>query len=58
MNLGFSINWDCTVDEIDSRYRVLDVLKGTLVIMDQLDYLASNTVHKLFQTLAGAGTVP
>ncbi|NBI65950.1 hypothetical protein D1646_03810 [Pseudoflavonifractor sp. 60] len=38
--LGFSVNRDCTVDEIDSRYSVLNTLEGTLVNVDQLDYLA------------------
>jgi len=40
IDLGFSVNQDCTVDEIDSAYSVLDVLKGALVNVDQLDYLA------------------
>ena len=40
IDLGFSTNPDCKVDEIDSWYRVLDALKGTLVNVDQLDYLA------------------
>mgnify|MGYP001024549381 CR=1 FL=1 len=40
IDLGFSTNQDCRVDEIDSWYRVLDALKGTLVNVDQLDYLA------------------
>ena len=38
--LGFSVNRDCTVDEIDSQYSVLGVLKDTMVNVDQLDYLA------------------
>ena len=40
IDLGFSVNRDCKVDEIDSRYFVLDSIKGTLVNVDQLDYLA------------------
>ena len=40
IDLGFSVNRDCKVDEIDSRYFVLDSIKGTLVNIDQLDYLA------------------
>ncbi len=38
--LGFSVNRDCTVDEIDSWYSVLGALKDTMVDVDQLDYLA------------------
>lgn len=40
MDLGYSINRDCVVDEIDSRYPVLETLKGTMVNIDQIDYLA------------------
>ncbi len=40
IDLGFSVNRDCTVTEIDSAYSVLEVLKGSLVNVDQLDYLA------------------
>lgn len=40
LDLGFSVNRDCMVNEIDSRYSVLDALRGTLVNVDQLDYLA------------------
>ena len=40
MDLGFSINRDCKVDEIDSRYSVLGAVRNTLVNIDQLDYLA------------------
>ena len=40
MDLGYSVNRDCTVDEVDSRYHVLADLHGTLVNVDQLDYLA------------------
>ncbi len=38
--LGFSVDRDCTVDEIDSRYSVLNTLEDTLVNLDELDYLA------------------
>jgi len=40
IELGYSVNRDCTVDEIDSAYSVLGVLKGSLVNADELDYLA------------------
>ncbi len=40
IDLGFSVNRDCTVNEIDSAYSVLGALKGLLVNVDQLDYLA------------------
>ena len=40
MDLGYSVNRDCTVDEVDSRCHVLAALHGTLVNVDQLDYLA------------------
>ena len=40
IDLGFSVNRDCTVDEVNSRYNVLNTLVGTLVNIDQLDYLA------------------
>ena len=40
IDLGFFVNRDCKVDEIGSRYFVLDSIKGTLVNIDQLDYLA------------------
>ena len=40
MELGFSRNRDCTVDEVQNRYEVLNALEGTLVNVDQLDYLA------------------
>ena len=40
MDLGFSVNRDCKVNEIDSRYSVLGAVQGTLVNIDQLDYLA------------------
>lgn len=37
LELGASIDRDCTVDEVESRYRVLDALKGTLVNVDHLE---------------------
>lgn len=40
MDLGFSRNRDCTVDALDSRFPVLNAIQGTLVNVDQLDYLA------------------
>lgn len=40
MELGFSRNWDCTVDGLDSRFPMLEALQGTLVNVNQLDYLA------------------
>ena len=40
MELGFSVNRDCTVDGVDRCYHVLNSLTGTLVNVDQLDYLA------------------
>lgn len=40
MELGGPVNRDCRVDVIDSHYSVLGALKGTLVNIDQLDYLA------------------
>ena len=40
MELGRPVNRGCKVDEIDSHYSVLGALKGTLVNVDQLDYLA------------------
>ena len=40
IDLRFSMNRDCTVDEVNSRYSVLNTLVGTLVNIDQLDYLA------------------
>lgn len=39
-DLGFSRNRDCIVDEVNSQYNVLNTLAGTLVNIDQLDYLA------------------
>ena len=40
MELGDFTDRDCTVDEVDSHYSVLGTLNGTLVNVDQLDYLA------------------
>ena len=40
IDLGFSVSRDCKVDEIDSRYSVLGAVQGTLINIDQLDYLA------------------
>ena len=40
MELGGPVNRNCRVDVIDSHYSVLGALKGTLVNVDQLDYLA------------------
>lgn len=40
MDLGYSVNRDCKVDEVDSHYHVLGAINGTLVNVDQLDYLA------------------
>ena len=40
IDLGFSINRDCKVDEVNSRYSVLEAVQDTLVNVDQLDYLA------------------
>ena len=40
MDLGFSRNRDCKVDDLDSSYSVLRALTDTMVNVDQLDYLA------------------
>ena len=40
IDLGFSVNRDCKVNEVDGPYSVLDALTDTLVNVDQLDYLA------------------
>lgn len=40
MDLGYSMNRDCKLDEVDGHYHVLGALNGTLVNVDQLDYLA------------------
>ena len=39
-DVGCSANRDCIVDGVESAYDVLNALKGTLVNMDELDYLA------------------
>ena len=39
-DVGYSANRDCIVDEVESAYDVLETLKGTLVNVDELDYLA------------------
>ena len=39
-DVGYSVNRDCIVDEVESAYDVLNALKGTLVNVDELDYLA------------------
>lgn len=38
--MGFAVDRDCFVDELESRYHVLGVITNTLVNIDQLDYLA------------------
>ena len=40
IELGFSINRDSMVDEVESPYKPLALLKNTMVNVDQLDYLA------------------
>ncbi len=40
LEMGFSINRDCRVGKIDSKYHALDGLKDSMVNIDQLDYLA------------------
>ncbi len=40
MGLGEPVDLDCKVDVIDSHYSALGTLEGTLVNIDQLDYLA------------------
>ena len=58
MDLGFSRNRDCTVDDLDSCYGVLETLKDTMVNVDQLDYLAkrldsfAESEAAQFQTMA------
>ena len=58
MDLGFSRNRDCTVDDLDSYYGVLETLKDTMVNVDQLDYLAkrldsfAESEAAQFQTMA------
>ncbi len=39
MELGFSRNRDCMVNDLDSSYSVLKALTDTMVNVDQLDYL-------------------
>ena len=39
-DVGCSANRDCIVDGVESAYDVLNALKGTLVNVDELDYLA------------------
>ena len=39
-DVGYSANRDCIVDEVESAYDVLEALKGTLVNVDELNYLA------------------
>ena len=40
LEIGDPLKQDCQVDEQDSVYSVLDALKGTMVNVDELDYLA------------------
>ena len=40
IDLGFSRNRDCKVDDLESPYPVLRTLTDTMVNVDQLDYLA------------------
>ncbi len=40
IELGFSINRDSMVDDVESPYKPLALLKNTMVNVDQLDYLA------------------
>ena len=40
MGIGNAVTQDCLVEEIDSSYEVLDCLKGQVVNVDELDYLA------------------
>ena len=40
MDLGFSRNRDCMVDDLDSSYSVLKALTDTMVNVDQMNYLA------------------
>ena len=40
LEMGFSINRDCKIGKIDSKYPALAVLKDSMVNIDQLDYLA------------------
>lgn len=40
MGIGSAVSRDCMVDDIDSGYEVLGCLKGRVVNVDELDYLA------------------
>ena len=40
LKIGDALEQDCRVDELDSWYGVLNVLNGTSVNVDELDYLA------------------
>ncbi len=40
LEIGDPLKQDCRVDDQDSWYGVLDALKGTMVNVDELDYLA------------------
>lgn len=40
LKIGDALEQDCRVDELDSWYDVLNVLNGTSVNVDELDYLA------------------
>lgn len=40
IELGFSVNRDSMVDDVESPYKPLALLKNTMVNVDQLDYLA------------------
>lgn len=40
MEIGSAVSRDCMVEEIDSSYEVLQCLKGQVVNVDELDYLA------------------
>ena len=40
MEIGSAVSCDCMAEEIDSSYEVLQCLKGQVVNVDELDYLA------------------
>lgn len=40
MGIGSAVSRDCMVEEIDSFYEVLQCLRGQMVNVDELDYLA------------------
>lgn len=40
MKIGSAVSRDCMVEEIDSGYEILQRLKGQMVNVDELDYLA------------------